>query len=105
MLFRSAIANAKNRNASLKNLLWRARGRRISNRTRSSRENDSLWSYESERLFSILERGNFTIDARFTHPTRDQLRDLRAKIDNQDLIMSVGNIMVEGFCGFAHALP
>src|ERR1700730_16790770 len=42
--------------------------------------------------FRLLERHDFGIDALLAHPARDQLRDLAAEIDDQNLVMRRGHL-------------
>ena len=45
---------------------------------------------------ACLERRDFAIDARLAHAPRDQLRHLRAEIDDQHLVMAIGDVVMEG---------
>ena len=43
----------------------------------------------------FVERVDLTINARFAHPSRDQLRDLGAEIDDQDAVLHGGDVCLQ----------
>ena len=44
--------------------------------------------HSRERRFGLLERHDLAIDALLAHAPRDQLRHLRAEIDDQNFVVS-----------------
>jgi hypothetical protein len=54
-------------------------------------EDHRLRLHLRECRFRFLERHDLGIDALLAHPARDQLRDLAAEIDNQNLVMRRGH--------------
>ena len=47
-------------------------------------------------LFRQLERRDLAIDAGLAHPARDQLRHLRAEIDNEHLVVMLAEVVLQG---------
>ncbi len=55
----------------------------------------ALGLISANALFRVLERRDLAIDAGLAHPPRDELRHLRAKIDDQDFVVALGDVVVE----------
>jgi hypothetical protein len=69
----------------LEDLLRRARCARFHHTGGTAGEDDGARGrVAGERRFAFLEGDDFAIDAGFAHAARDQLRHLRAEIDNKN---------------------
>src|SRR5262249_55436194 len=87
-----AVADAEHRNAGLVDLLGRERRVLVEHGGGPAREDDALRPHREERLLGLLERHDLRVDALLAHAPRDELRHLRAEIDDE-------NLVVHG-CGF-----
>ena len=82
-----AVADAEHRQAGL---VDRHRGERrvlVEHRGRSAGEDDRLRLHLAQRGFSLLERRDLAIDPLLAHPPGDELGDLRAEIDDENLVV------------------
>src|SRR5581483_2595764 len=82
-----AIADAKHRHAGLEYDLRRPRRALLVHRRRTAGENHRLRPHLAKCLLGLLERHDLRIDAIFAHPARDQLSDLAAEIDDENLVV------------------
>ena len=81
-----AIADAEHRQAELEDD-WRRGGRAFRrHRGRAAGQDNGRRAELADRRFADTERVNFRIDAGFPDPAGDQLRHLRAEIENQDAV-------------------
>ena len=83
-----AVADGENRNAAFEDFRRRARAPGFGNRRRPAGQNHRFWLQPRERFARFRERVDFAIDARLAHAPRDQLRDLRAEVDDEDEVMA-----------------
>ena len=79
-----AIADAEHGHARVEDRLRRPRRARLMHAGRTARQDDGLGQDGLERGFGPVEGHDLGIDARLAHPPRDQLRVLRAEIDDED---------------------
>ena len=86
-----AVADAEHRHAGIEDRLRRARRALLVHRFRAAGEDHRLRLHLREGRFRLLERHDLGIDALLAHPARDQLRDLAAEIDDQNLVMRRGH--------------
>jgi len=86
-----AVADAEYGHAGIEDQLRRAGRTFLVHRFRAAGEDHRLRLHLFESGFRLLERHDFGIDALLAHPTRDQLRDLAAEIDDQNLVMRRGH--------------
>src|SRR6185437_12925779 len=90
-----AIADGEDRNAALEDLLRRAWTAGLGNRRGPAGQDHGLWLQPGERLARLREGVDFAIDARLAHAPGDQLRDLRAEVDDEDEIVAHGAHVAE----------
>ena len=76
--------------------LRRARRALVGHRARPAGEDHRLGADLGEGALGALERRDLAIDARLAHAPRDELRHLRAEIDDQHLVVAIGDVVVEG---------
>src|SRR5690606_23358174 len=81
-----AVADGEDRHARIKDGLRRARAVRVGDRGRTTGEDHAFRLQLLECGGCILERMDLAIDAGFAEATRDQLRYLRSKIDNENAV-------------------
>ena len=84
-----AVADAEHRHARLEDALRRARRGVARHRFRPARQDDALRLHLAKSLFGRLEGHDLRIDALLAHAPGDQLRHLRAEIDDQDLVVGL----------------
>ena len=82
-----AVADAEHRHAGVEDVLRRPRRDRLGHRGRPAGEDDALRLHLAEGLLGRLERHDLGIDPLLAHPPRDELRHLRAEIDDEDLVV------------------
>ncbi len=87
-----AVADAEHGNAGIEDGLRRARRARFMHGLRPAGEDHRFRLHVAEGRFRLLERHDFRIDAHLAHPARDELGDLAAEIDNQNLFMRRGHL-------------
>jgi hypothetical protein len=85
-----AVADGEDRNAACENFRWRARASRFGNRRRAAGQDHRLRLQPREGFARLRERVDFAVDTRLAHAPRDQLRDLRAEVDDEDEVMGHG---------------
>ena len=83
-----AVADAEHGNAGIEDHLRRARRALLVHRFRPAGQDHRLRLHLRGTPLGLLERHDFGVDALFAHPTRDQLRDLAAEIDDENLVMA-----------------
>ena len=81
-----AVADAEHRHAGIEDRRRRARAARVGHRGRAARQDHRLGLQTREGLRGVLKRRDLAIDAGLAHPPGDQLGDLAAKIDDQQLV-------------------
>ncbi len=103
-----AVADAEHRHAGLVDRRRRQRRVFVEHRGRPAGQDHGFRLHGAEGRFGLLERHDLAIDALFAHPARDQLRHLRAEIDDQDLVVVGQMPRIEGrggsVWGCGHAL-
>ena len=82
-----AVANAKHRDAGLEDRHWRQRRILVEYASRTTGKDHAFRLHLPESAFGFLERYDFAIHAFFAHAPRNELCDLRAKIDDQNFIV------------------
>jgi hypothetical protein len=82
-----AVADAEDRHARRIDFRRRKRRVMIEHRGRSAGEDHALGPHPPERLVRSLKRHDFAVDFLFAHPPGDELRDLGAQIDNENLVV------------------
>ena len=95
-----AVANAEQRQSEIEYEFRRARGIGFGHAGRAAGENNTL---RREALYAFLgrlvERPDFAVNAVFAKAPGDELRDLRAEIEDQDAVVAL-----EGGGGFGGCL-
>ena len=91
-----AVADAEHRHAGVENALRRAGRALVRDRARPAGEDHRLGADLGEGALGGLERRDLAIDARLAHAPRDELRHLRAEIDDQHLVVAIGDVVMEG---------
>ena len=87
-----AVADAEHGNAGIEDQLRRARRAFLMHRIRAAGEDHRLRLHRPEGGLRLLERHDLGIDPLLAHPPRDQLGDLAAEIDDQNLVMRRGHL-------------
>ncbi|OIQ75598.1 hypothetical protein GALL_427340 [mine drainage metagenome] len=83
-----AVANSQDRHAERENRGWRHWRALGKDRGRAARKYHRLGGEVLEEgIRDLLERMNFAIDVQFPQAARDQLRHLRAEVDDQKAVM------------------
>ena len=82
-----AIADAEHRHARFEDRRRGARAARVGHRGRPARQDHRLGLQARKGLRGVLKRRDLAIDAGLAHPPGDQLGDLAAKIDDQQLVV------------------
>src|SRR5436305_8422936 len=90
-----AVADAEHRHAGRPNLIRHARGVVGDDRFRPAGEDDRLRRQLGDGIRGVLEGMDFAIDPRFAHPAGDELRHLRAEIDDENLVVRAGDFLME----------
>ena len=85
-----AVADAQNRYAELEHALRRAPVLGLVNRVRTARKDDAPGLEFADERLADIERVQLAIHLLFAHAAGNQLRDLRAEIEDEDLL--VGHI-------------
>ena len=73
------------------------------NRRRAAGQDHRLGLQPREGFGRFRERVDFAIDARLAHTPRDQLRDLRAEVDDENEVMGHARLMWRKAAGGAMA--
>ena len=94
-----AVADAEDRDAGLEDHLRRARRAFLQHRGRPAGEDHRLGFQRGEGRFRLLIGRDLAIDAGLADAAGDQLRHLRAEIDDQHLVVAGDNFLVEGIFG------
>src|SRR5690606_5416056 len=81
-----AIADTQNRDARFKDLLRRSRTANIRCRVRTTRQNNRPWLNALKRICRRLEWNDFRIDPGLTYAACNKLRNLTAKVNDQNSI-------------------
>ncbi|MNE28168.1 hypothetical protein D3C80_1216000 [compost metagenome] len=85
-----AVAYAKHRNAGFKDVLRRARAVVFSGAFRATRQNNAAWIKFTDLCFRDIPCPQFTINAKFTNATSNELRVLGAEVqDKNAMFMNV----------------
>ena len=82
-----AIADAEHRDAGLEHGLRRARRTHLRHRGRAAGEDDGFRPYPVEDRLRQLERHDFAVNPGLAYAARNELRDLRAEVDDENLVM------------------
>jgi hypothetical protein len=83
-----AITNAKDRQAHIKQTLRRTRAAFVDHAGRATGQNHGFGSKVANEIFvHVLKRMDFAIDIAFAQASRDQLRYLRSKINDEKAVM------------------
>ena len=80
------IANAQDWKACFKHFLRRAGAAFIRDRCRATGKNDRLRVHALEGIAGRIERNDFAINSGFTDPTRNELGNLRAEINDENCV-------------------
>ena len=67
----------------------------LRDRAGAAGEDHRLGADLGEGLFRALERRDLAIDAGLAYAPRDELRHLRAEIDDERLVVTIGDLVVE----------
>ncbi len=94
-----AVADGEDRRAAVENRRGRARAARFRNRGRPAGEDHRLGLQPREGLARPGERMDLAIDAGLAHPARDQLRHLRAEVDDEDDVVLHAVPLAESVAG------
>src|SRR5690606_40152494 len=81
-----AVADAENRYAEVEGFLWGFRRIGCRRRLRTARENDALWRVSRDFRGIVIPGPYLAIDADLADAPGDQLRVLRAEVEDQDLV-------------------
>jgi hypothetical protein len=85
-----AIADTKHRHALRPHGVGRARRIALGHAVGSAREHDALRREAPHEIIADVVRMNLAVDVRLAQPARDELRVLRAEIEDQDPGMGRG---------------
>ena len=88
-----AVANAENGHARVIDRLRREWCVAIEHRGRTAGQDDAFRLHLAEGAFRFLERHDFAIDFFLAHPPRDELGDLRAEIDDENLVVGLRSFL------------
>ncbi|KAG1544022.1 hypothetical protein G6F50_013922 [Rhizopus delemar] len=87
-----AVADAEDRQATVEHFLRRGRGARQRGRFRATGQDDALGAERRDLGRVVVPRPDFAVDAQLADAAGNQLRVLRAEIEDQDLVvMDVGH--------------
>jgi hypothetical protein len=81
------VADSENRDPECKHRSAASQGLVNSRRRRAARQDDSACAKCAQKFVADIVRMYLAVDLRLAHSAGNQLRDLRAKIQNQDSIM------------------
>ena len=84
------VADSQNRNIQIKDQLRRARRPFFGNGFRTARKDDATRAKLFDKLRVNIPGINFTVDARLSNTSCDELRILRTKVENKDAFLSHG---------------
>ena len=84
-----AVTDAEHRHAGLIDRHRRQRRVPVEHRCRSPGQDNAFWLHLAERRFRLLKRHDFAIDLFLAHPPRDELGDLRAEVDDENLVVGL----------------
>ncbi len=90
-----AIADAEDRHAGLEDRLRRARRTFLQHGGRTAGQDHRLGRQRGKGLGGLLKRRDLAIDAGLAHAPRDELRHLRAEIDDQHLVVTLDNVLMQ----------
>ena len=90
-----AVADAEHRHAGLVDRGRRQRRALLMHGGRTAGQDHGLRLHRLEGFFGFLERDDLGIDALLAHAPCDELRDLRAEIDDEELVV-VGGVRHSG---------
>ena len=90
-----AVADGQHGNARVEDVLRRARRPLVRDRARAAGKDHRLRRNLRKGLLRALKRRDLAIDARLAHAPRDELRDLRAEVDDEHLIVTLGDVVGE----------
>ena len=82
-----AVADAEHRHAGLEDRLRRARRSGFVDRFRAARKDHAARLHLGERFGGFVEGHDLAIDPLLAHAPRDELGDLRAEIDDENLVV------------------
>ena len=86
-----AVADAKHRHSELEYGRGRARRATLPHGCRSAGQDHTLRRELANEIVGNIVRLQLAIDVAFAHPARDQLRVLRAEIEDEDFLVKHGN--------------
>ncbi|KAG1434458.1 hypothetical protein G6F56_014305 [Rhizopus delemar] len=87
-----AVADAEDRQATVAHFLRRGRGARQRGRLRATGQDEALGAERRDLGRVVVPRPDFAVDAQLADAAGNQLRVLRAEIEDQDLVvMDVGH--------------
>ena len=75
--------------------LRRARRTFVQHGRRTAGQDDGLGRQRGKGFVGLLERRDLAIDAGLAHAPRDELRHLRAEIDDQHLVVTLYDVLVQ----------
>jgi hypothetical protein len=82
-----AVADAQHRHAGIEDDRGRLHRRRLVGRRVAARQDDAARAEAPDEFRRHVAGMDLAVDACLADPARDQLRDLRAEIENQDLLV------------------
>src|SRR5690606_36917527 len=78
-----AVADGEDRHVGVQHRLRCTGTPLLGHGRRAARKDDPFWTQGTEGLVGLVERVDFTIDARLAQAAGDQLRYLRSEIDDE----------------------
>ena len=84
-----AVADAEHGNAELEHRVGRAQLVLLVGRSVAARQDDPLRRELADERIADVVRMDLAVHVRLAHAPRDQLRDLRAEVEDQDLVVHV----------------
>ncbi len=84
-----AVADAEHRHAGLVDRQRRQRRVLVEHRSGAAGQNHAFRPHRAERAFGFLERHDLAIDLLLAHAPGDELRHLRAEIDDENLVVGL----------------
>ena len=90
-----AVADGEHGDAGVENALRRARRAGLGDGAGAAGEDHRLGADLGEGALGALEWRDLAIDAGLAHAPRDELRHLRAEIDDQQLVVAIGDVVAE----------
>ena len=82
-----AVADAQNGNALLEHRLWRLAGLLVIGRQVAARKDDALGAEIAHEGVGYVVGVDLAVDLGFPDPPGDQLRVLRAEVEDQDFLV------------------